>query len=417
MFDALRKRINGTFKNQELDSIFNNCFFNTIDTTLTKDDNGYFIITGDIPAMWLRDSVMQVFHYLPFADDKDVKELIEGVIRKQFQLITIDSYANAFMHDENQHSQWEGKVETDHLPKIVWERKYELDSLCYPFFLSYKLYEFTKDISIFDKSFINAFDVMIETIQKERNHSQKSSYYFIRPPKEDVGRNTNPKEEKGLVWSGFRPSDDACEFHYHIPDNMFLVGVLSKLSKVFVLFKDETRKAICNQLVTELSPLINKYGIVEIPNIGKIYVSETNCLGGYNTNDDANVPSLLSIPFLEYPFFDKDVYENTRRFILSKNNKYYYEGNILKGIGSPHTPSNRVWPLSLSMQGLTSDDEKEIIDCLKQLIVSTNNKKLMRESVDCNDVSVYSRPWFAWANSQFCLFVLKHKDLINKSYL
>ena len=183
MFDALRKRINGTFKNQELDSIFNNCFFNTIDTTLTKDDNGYFIITGDIPAMWLRDSVMQVFHYLPFADDKDVKELIEGVIRKQFQLITIDSYANAFMHDENQHSQWEGKVETDHLPKIVWERKYELDSLCYPFFLSYKLFEFTKDISIFDKSFINAFDVMIETIQKERNHSQKSSYYFIRRPK------------------------------------------------------------------------------------------------------------------------------------------------------------------------------------------------------------------------------------------
>ena len=417
MFESLRRKTKNIFINKELDEIFNNCFFNTIDTTLSIDENGYFVITGDIPAMWLRDSTMQVFHYVPFASDKEVKELIEGVIKKQFKLICIDPYANAFMHDEKCKSEWDGKVTTDYLPKIVWERKYELDSLCYPFFLSYKLFEFNNDISIFDKLFIEAFDVMIETIQKERNHSKNSSYFFIRPPKEDVGRNTNPKEEKGLVWSGFRPSDDACQYHYHIPDNMFLVGVLFKLSKVFRILKDETRKNICDTLVDELSSLINQYGIIEIPNHRKIYVSETNCLGEYNTNDDANVPSLLSLPFLEYPFLDKTIYDNTRRFILSKNNKYYYEGKLLKGIGSPHTPNNRVWPLSLSMQGLTSNNKEEILDCLKQLIASTNNQKLMHESVDCNDVGIYSRPWFAWANSQFCLFVLKHRDLINNSYL
>lgn len=417
MFEQLKKQIKNTFKNKELDSIFSNCFLNTIDTTLSIDNGDYFVITGDIPAMWLRDSAMQVMHYLYFVKNKEVKDLIKGVINKQFRLIAIDPYANAFMHDENCKSEWEGKIQTDFLPKIVWERKYELDSLCYPFFLCSKFYEFTKDLSVFNKDFIKAFDTMIETIDKERNHSKKSAYYFIRPPQEDVGRNTNPEEEKGLVWSGFRPSDDACEYHYHIPDNMFLVSVLSKLSQIFDLLKDNQRKNTCVTLVKELSKLIDKYGIIEKLGFGKIYVSETNCLGEYNTNDDANIPSLLSLPFLEYPFLDKGIYENTRRFVLSKNNRFYYEGNLLKGIGSPHTPADRVWPLSLSMQGLTSNDEKEILDCLKQLIISTNNEKLMHESVDVNDVSKYSRPWFAWANSQFCLFVLKHKDLINKSYL
>ena len=416
MFNNLRKRIKGTFKNKELDDIFNNCFFNTVDATLTIDDKGYFIITGDIPAMWLRDSAMQVFHYLDFVDDIEVKNLIVGVIKKQFQLILIDSYANAFMHDDKCVSEWDGKIQTDYSNKIVWERKYELDSLCYPFFLAYKYFEKTKDLSIFDSLFIDSFDKMIETIQKERNHSEKSEYYFIRPPKEDIGRNTNKKEEKGLVWSGFRPSDDACKYHYHIPDNMFLVSVLDKLKGVFELLNDK-REGLCRVLEKELSVLIDKYGVIDVPIFGKIYVSETNCLGDYNTDDDANVPSLLSIPFLEYPYMNEEIYKNTRRFILSKNNKYYYEGKVLKGIGSPHTPPNRVWPLSLSMQGITSNDEKEIIDCLRQLILSTNKEKLMHEGVDCDDPSIYSRPWFAWANSQFSLFVLKYKELINKQII
>ena len=246
MFDHLRQRIVGTFNNKELDSIFNSCFLNTIDTTLTIDDNDYFVITGDIPAMWLRDSTMQVLHYLNYVDDIEVKNLIRGVIRKQFQLLLIDSYANAFMHDDNCVSEWNGKIQTDYLPKVVWERKFELDSLCYPFFLMCKYYEKTNDTSVFDDLFVKSFDKMIETIKKERRHSKESTYYFIRPPKEDVGRNTNELEEKGLVWSGFRPSDDACEYHYHIPDNMFLVGVLNKLISVFNILKDNSRKEICH---------------------------------------------------------------------------------------------------------------------------------------------------------------------------
>ena len=239
MYEELRKKTESLFINKELNDIFKKCFFNTIDTTLSIDENGYFVITGDIPAMWLRDSTMQVLHYLDFVEDKEVQDLIKGVLKRQFAQISIDSYANAFMKNENQISEWDGKIQTDYLPKIVWERKFELDSLCYPFFLAIKYYKRTNDLSIFDVHFIKAFDKTIDTINKERKHSSLSTYYFIRGEKEDVGRNTNPDEEKGLIWSGFRPSDDKCKYNYHIPDNMFFVGVLNGLIPVFKNLKDK----------------------------------------------------------------------------------------------------------------------------------------------------------------------------------
>ena len=416
MFESLKNNTKNIFKNKELNEIFVKCFFNTIDTTLSIDNNQYFVITGDIPAMWLRDSSMQIMHYLYFVEDKEVQSLIKGVLKTQFKQICIDSYANAFMRDEKQVSEWDGQIKTDYLPKIVWERKYELDSLCYPLFLAVKYYQKTNDLSIFDDLFLKAFDKIVDTAEKEKKHSSLSTYYFIRGVKEDIGRNTNPKEEKGLIWSGFRPSDDACKYHYHIPDNMFFVSVISQLIPVFKTLKDEKRADFCMKICIKLAKLIGKYGIQNIEGIGEVYVSETNCLGEYHLDDDANIPSLLSLPFLEYPYLDQKTYLRTRKYVLSKNNKYYYEGSILKGIGSPHTPANRVWPLSLSMQGITSNDKDEIIDCLKQLIKSTDGTQLMHESVDVNDTSKYSRPWFSWANSQFCLFVLKHKDLINRYF-
>ncbi len=123
---------------------------------------------------------------------------------------------------------------------------------------------------------------------------------------------------------------------------------------------------------------------------------------------------MLSLPYLEYPYLDEEIYKNTRRYILSFNNKYYYKGEVLEGIGSPHTPQNRVWPLSLAMQGITSNDEEEIRRCYEQLKASTNNEGLMHEGVDVDDVSIYSRPWFAWANSLFSYFVILKKDILFK---
>ena len=212
------------FNNIKLDKLFNDCFNNTYDTTVKwiKEDEA-FIITGDIPSMWLRDSSMQVMPYLYFLDNPNAKKLIKATLNKQFEQIIIDPYSNAFMENENMKSEWDGLQISDVVPKIVWEKKFELDSLCFPLFLLCKYFEKSGDIAIFNDKFYQAFDKILSVVEIERNHSKKSSYFFYRKLPwngylEDVGRNTNVLEEKGLVWTGFRPSDDACEYHYHIPD-------------------------------------------------------------------------------------------------------------------------------------------------------------------------------------------------------
>ena len=417
MFEKLRarvaKEVDG-FSDQREKEIFINCFFNTLDTTCKfQPDGSVFVITGDIPAMWLRDSAAQVMQYLYFSDDEDVQALIKGVIKKQVDFIIRDTYANAFMEDAYQISEWDGKYLSDRWGKLIWERKFELDSLCYPLFLACKYYEKTQDKSIFTREFLWAFEQIKITLDIERKHSERSTYfcrYWCK--QETVGKNENPESEKGLVWSGYRPSDDACEYHYHIPDNMFLVSVLYKLTDIFKEIGQVEYAEYCKKTVEELKPLIEEYGVVEDEEFGKVYVSETDCMGHYHIKDDANIPSLLSIPYLEYPFMDKEIYQNTRKLILSKRNPYYYEGNYLRGIGSPHTPENRVWHLAVAMQGITSDDKEEIRSCYDMLIKSDNGTGYMHEGIDVNDPSMYSRPWFAWANSLFAYFLLKNKDVL-----
>lgn len=422
-FFALRKRVEefvSRFDDENFKEIFRNCFFNTIDSTVFfEKDDSVFVITGDIPAMWLRDSTAQVMQYLYFADDADVRALLKGVLKKQFQMILIDAYANAFMRDETCISEWETMVTTDYLPKIVWERKFELDSLCYPLFLLVKYFEKTGDKSVLDDLFTSAFDRIFEVFETERAHSEKSTYFFRFYRAEDGAKQVvdvkEPQGEKGLIWSGFRPSDDPCEYHYHIPDNAFVVSVLIKISNIFQnVLQDFARAKKCKVFAEELRISIEKYGIIEEPTFGKVYVSETDCLGNYHIKDDANIPSLLSLPYLEYPYLDKEIYENTRRWVLSKNNSYFYSGKVLEGIGSPHTPKNRVWPLALAMQGITSNSSEEINRCVDMLLASTAGTGYMHEGVDMDDPSVYSRAWFAWANSLFAYLVLQKADIINK---
>lgn len=419
-FGELRSRIKGYFgkKNREINEIFEKCFMNTLETTCKfEEDGSVFVVTGDIPAMWLRDSSAQVMQYLFFADDANVRNLIKGVLKKQVEFIIRDTYANAFMRNASDISEWDGKYLTDRCGKLIWERKFELDSLCYPMFLACKYYEKTYDCSIFNKEFLWAFEQIKTTIEIEKKHSERSTYYYrFWCENEYVGRDNDPKSEKGLIWTGYRPSDDKCEYHYHIPDNMFLVSVVHKLSEIFKKIRQTEYADYCKKLEGELVPLIEKHGTAYVDGLGKIYVSETNCLGNYLADDDANIPSLLAIPYLEYPYTDKQTYKNTREYILSKRNKYFYKGKILEGIGSPHTPQNRVWPLSVAMQGITSNDKAEVKKCFEMLIKSTNGEHLMHEGVDADDVSKYSRPWFAWANSMFAYFVLEKEETI-KSFL
>ena len=375
-------------------------------TTFFEEDGSVFIITGDIPAMWLRDSSAQVMQYLFFAKEcPSVQLLIKGLLQKQFTYILLDPYANAFNRSANGNGH---VLDLDKQSPWVWERKFELDSLCYPLWLLTRYYERTGDKTCMDSLFLQAFDKVVEIFQTEQNHAEKSTYYHemvTRTQDYWCGRGT-PVSNGGLVWSGYRPSDDKCKYGYYLPGNMFIVAVLTKLAPIFAeVLQDKARAGLCERLACEIQSELNKLAVVEVD--GKsIYALETDGLGNYNLMDDANIPNLLAMPYYEYPYMDKEIYANTRARMLSFENPYYFEGKILKGIGSPHTPKNRVWPLSLIVQALTSDDAREIDDCIQMVVNSTGGTGYIHESVDKDDDTIYSRPWFAWANSLFAYMIL-----------
>lgn len=397
-----------TLKDEKLRETFEKCFFNTLyTTTFFEDDGSVFIITGDIPAMWLRDSSAQVMQYLFFAKEcSSVRKLVKGLLKKQFTYILLDPYANAFNREPNGN----GHVhDLDKQSPWVWERKFELDSLCYPLWLLAKYYEKTLDTSCLDELFLQAFDKIIEVFRTEQRHAENSHYYHemtTREKKYWCGCG-EPVSNGGLVWSGYRPSDDKCAYGYYIPGNMFIVAVLTKLLPVFArVLQDPKRAKICERLIEEIRAELERIAVV-VKDGKKVYALETDGFGNYNLMDDANIPNLLAMPYYEYPYMDEQIYRNTREYMLSPENPYYFEGKVLKGIGSPHTPKDRVWPLSLIIRALTSEDKNEIAECVQMLVNSTGGTGYIHESVDKDDDRIYSRPWFAWANSLFAYMIIE----------
>lgn len=400
--DKISKKI----PDNKLREMFVRCFYNTIETTVIQNENDdTFIITGDINAMWLRDSSEQVKHYLPFAkEDKNLKKLIEGVIRRQFKCINIDPYANAFNETDNNKRMWQDMTE---LKPMVWERKYEIDSLCYPIELSYKYWKLTGETKFIDENMRMSLYKIIELWKKEQRHFEESDYRFERVTDLETetlqnNRRGMPVNYTGMTWSGFRPSDDACTFNYLIPSNMFAETCLSYIEEFAQnIFKDEVMRQLAHNLKKEIDFGIRNYGIYNHPKYGRIYAYETDGFGNYNLMDDANIPGLLSIPYLEYINIDWDVYENTRKFILSRDNPYYFDGKFAKGIGSPHTPKNYIWPMGLIMQALTSKNKEEINEILDMIKKTDAGTNYIHESFDKDNPSNYTRSWFAFANSLF----------------
>ncbi|MEK3734945.1 glycoside hydrolase family 125 protein [Paenibacillus sp. FSL M8-0334] len=390
---------------------FLNCFPNTLETT-TKlmDDGTTFVITGDIPAMWLRDSVEQVIHYVPLAEkDADLQRIIGGLVKRHMMYASLDLYANAFNETANGWH-WDANDETD-MSAWVWERKFELDSLCFTIRLAYAYWKATGRSDIFDERFKGVMEGIIRLWQTEQRHAEQSDYRFQRRncPAIDTLRNQGlgmPVNYTGMIWSGFRPSDDACELHYNIPANMFAVVSLRQMKEIAKwVFRDEALVRTIGQLEDEVQHGIQLYGTYRHPEFGVIYAYETDGYGNYCLMDDAGTPSLLSIPYLGYVDKDDEIYQNTRRFILSKHNPYYYEGAVAKGIGSPHTPPGYIWHMALSMQGLTAstDEEKrEMIDLLEATDAGTG---FMHEGFHADNPEIYTRPWFAWSNSLFSQLV------------
>ena len=398
-------------KNPKLEKLYRNCYPNTLETTAEiMPDGSTFLYTGDIPAMWLRDSTAQVTHYLPLTkDDPEIRSIIRGLIVRQLACIRIDPYANAFNIESNGHGHTEDVPKND---PWVWERKYEIDSLCYPFRLAYLYCKQSGDTSIIDEDFIATAKTVVDLWITEQHHFEKSPYTFQRLNTRWIdtlhnGGKGYPVNFTGMTWSGFRPSDDSCTFGYLIASNMFASVVLKYIDELLTEqgFDDEEFLTKIRNLREEIEYGIRTYGTCLHPKYGRIFACETDGFGNYVLADDANVPSLLSAPYLGYCDANDPVYVNTRKFILSSDNPFFFSGKEGAGVGSPHTPKNFIWHIALSMQGLTSTDPEEIKALIDLLVATDADTGYMHEGFNADDASDFTRPWFAWSNSIFAEFI------------
>lgn len=409
--EAVIAEVKSKVRNPEIGWLFENCFPNTLDTTVDfeyidgKPDT--YVITGDIDAMWLRDSTAQVWPYLPLMkQDPKLQELIKGVINRQTKCILLDPYANAFFKDFSKESEW--KNDLTKMQPGIHERKWEIDSLCYPVRLAYAYYQTTGDTSVFDSSWIKAMQLILQTFKEQQRFNDRGPYTFQRTtawatdgvPLSGYGY---PVKPNGLIVSVFRPSDDATVFPFLIPSNFFAVEALKQMAKLLAL-PALGKTAIANEataLQQQVQKALQQHGIINHPVFGRIIAFEVNGFGSFHMMDDANVPSLLSLPYLGAIAPGDPLYLNTRKVVLSENNPFYYKGKAAAGIGGPHTGFDTIWPMSIILQAITSVSDKEIAACIETLRATHAGTGFMHESFHKDDPNKFTRKWFAWANTLF----------------
>ena len=413
VIEELKKALPGS----EIAWLFENCFPNTLDTTVEFEmQNGKpdtYVITGDIDAMWMRDSTAQVWPYLSLIKgDEKLQQLIVGVINRQAKCIRKDPYANAFYKDENKISEWKQTDITDMKPGIH-ERKWEIDSLCYPIRLAHQYWQLTGNTSPFDNSWKETIAVILKTFKEQQRKNSDGPYTFQRNTAwatdgVPLGGYGYPVKPIGLICSMFRPSDDATIFPYLIPSNFFAVVSLKQAAEMAgKIYKDNALANECLQLAAEVEKALQQYAVVQHAPLGKVYAYEINGFGSYNLMDDANVPSLLSLPYLNAGSVADPVYQNTRKLVLSDSNPFFFKGKIAEGTGGPHAGMQMIWPLGITMRALTSTSDTEIKKCLQMLVASHAGTGFMHESFHKDDASKFTRKWFAWANTLFGELVLK----------
>lgn len=423
--DAVEKKIQeikSMLKNPYLAWMFENCFPNTLDTTVHfRELNGKpdtFVYTGDIHAMWLRDSGAQVWPYVQLAnEDEKLKDMLEGVIRRQFMCINIDPYANAF-NDGPVGGDWQSDM-TD-MKKELHERKWEIDSLCYPIRLAYHYWQVTGDASIFDSVWMEAIANVVKTFKEQQRKDGVGPYRFQRRTEralDTLNNNGNgaPVKPVGLIVSSFRPSDDATTLQFLVPSNFFAVTSLRKAAQILTeVNKNETLAKECTDLAMEVETALKKYATYNHPKFGTIYAFEVDGFGNHLLMDDANVPSLLAMAYLGDVDIDDPIYQNTRRFVWSDSNPYFFKGKAGEGIGGPHVAYDMVWPMSIMMKAFTSQCDEEIKLCVEMLMRTDAGTGFMHESFHKDDPKVFTRAWFAWQNTLFGELIIK---LINDGKL
>ncbi len=414
-------RVRAQIADPTLAAMFARCFPNTLDTTVFPGTrNGQpdtFVITGDIDAMWLRDSSAQVWPYLPFAKrDPKLAALLAGLVRRQARNILLDPYANAFLRSPSDPPlSWAVRDKTEMKPG-VGERKWEIDSLCYTLRLAHGYWTHTGDRSPFDAEWKASAWKIVETFREQQRLTGPGPYSFQRSspiptdtlPLDGYG---NPARPVGLIFSMFRPSDDACIYPLFIPANLFAMRSLAQLQQIATEVLNDARLATaCQDLLTTLRKAMAQYGFVDHPTYGRIWAYEVDGYGNTLQMDDANAPGLLSLPYLDCCDAADPAYQRTRRFVLSRDNPYFFQGTAADGGGSPHTGLGQIWPMAILLRALTSIDDKEILQCLRWLRSTTAGTQFMHESFDSNDPAKFTRPWFAWANTLFGELILRLAD-------
>ncbi len=412
-------RVQSTLRDKELAWMFGNCFPNTLDTTV---DFGWldgqpdtYVITGDINAMWLRDSSAQVWPYLPLMkEDSHLQMMIAGVIRRQTRYVLLDPYANAFYKDSNQVSEWSTDLTT--MKPGVHERKWEVDSLCYTLRLAHGYWKASGDASPFDHEWRDAVAAIVRTFREQQRKDSPGPYHFQR--RTETQSDTlagagygNPARPVGMIYSMFRPSDDATMFPFLVPSNFFaVVSLLQAAEMVEALHQDHDLAGACQRLAREVRLALDRYAQVDLAGTGRIFAYEVDAYGNSYCIDDGNAPSLLSLPYLGAVKSGDACYLATRKFILSGANPYYCQGSVASGPGGPHAGRGMIWPLGLIMQGLTSTHREEVGQCLETLKRTHAGTGFMHEAFDANNPNHFTRPWFAWANTLFGELVLKTMD-------
>ena len=402
--------------NKELAWMFGNCFPNTLDTTvdfsIVDGRPDTYVITGDIDAMWLRDSSAQVYPYLQLMkDDAPLQQLIAGVINRQTRCILKDPYANAFYKDDAKVGEW-GSDLTDMKPG-VHERKWEIDSLCYPIRLAHQYWKLSGDTAPFDAAWRGAIMLTLQTFREQQRKDGPGPYHFLRRTEHATdslpGRGYgNPARPVGLIHSMFRPSDDATVFPFLIPSNFFAVVSLRQAAEMVMrIHNDADLAKQCRALADEVENALREHACVNHPVAGRIFAFEVNAFGDSYCTDDGNIPNLLSLPYLGAVKTDDPVYQNTRRFLLSAGNPYYCIGKAARGLGGPHVGIDMIWPLGVVIEGLTATGDAEIRQCLATLQASHAGTGFMHEAFHKDDPEKFTRSWFAWANTIFGELVWK----------
>ena len=422
--DAVEKKIREIKKrikdNAYLAWMFENCFPNTLDTTVhfTDAEDGKedtFVYTGDIHAMWLRDSAAQVWPYVQLAKgDRKLQKMLRGVIRRQLKCINIDPYANAFNREPVENGMWANDM-TDMKPELH-ERKYEIDSLCYPIRLVYHYWQVTGDASVFGDEWLQAVRNILRVFREQQRKQGLGTYRFQRETEDQLDTVCNhgwgnPVKPCGLIASVFRPSDDATTFLFLVPSNFMAVSSLRKAAEILSKVNaDATLAADCTALADEVSTALEQYAVVDHPKYGKIYAYEVDGFGNRFLMDDANVPSLLALPYLGDVDVNDPIYQNTRRFVWSDDNPYFFRGKAGEGIGGPHVGYNMAWPMSIMMRAFTSTDDAEIAECLRMLQRTDAGTGFIHESFNVDDANQFTREWFAWQNTLFGELIIKLVD-------